>query len=267
MGLQDRDYYRENNKKTQPEKHNHNPYASNLRISKRNSTGIHYLLYPILMIAALWYGADHLLDKIKNGKLLGSEPALSINLKPIDLTPGGISLKTDRQGHFRGTVLVNNIPMPFLIDTGATTTVIPAKMARVASLPLGRFVQSSTAGGKVTDRATRISSLKIGNAEIRNLEAHINEHLDEVLIGMNTLKYFRMMQDGNTLTLVASNMPGAVATTEGDAPLATPSFQPFNNDRTVGTMAPGRPFTKPIVAKKTVTCDEHQVCKTIYSDH
>jgi aspartyl protease family protein len=268
MGLQDRDYYRESYKRTPQENRNHNLHASRPRIAKRRSTGLHYLVYPVLTIAALWYGADHLLDKIKSGKSFGLEPVPSANRKPLDLTPGGISLKTDRQGHFRGTVLVNNIPMPFLIDTGATTTVIPAKMARTASLPLGRFVQTSTAGGEVTDRVTRINSLKIGNAEIRNLDAHINEHLDEVLIGMNTLKYFRMTQSGNTLTLVTNNMPEAIAATDGGstAVIPTPAFQPFNNGRPVGAVAPDRPFTKPVTVKKTVTCDEHQVCKTVYSD-
>lgn len=266
MGLQDRDYYRENYKKMQQEKNNHNIYASNPRVSKRNSSGLHYLLYPILTIASLWYGTDHLLGKIKGGELLGPESAQLANVKPLDLTLSGVSLKTDQQGHFRGTVLINNVPMPFMIDTGATITTIPAKMARSAGLPLGRFVQSSTAGGKVTDRVTRISRLKIGNAEIRNLEAHINEHLDEVLIGMNTMKYFRITQNGNTLTLVANNIPGAALTTEDGSPPAIHSFQPFNNGRPVGAISPDRPFTKPVTVKKTVTCDEYQVCKTTYSD-
>lgn len=266
MGLQDRDYYRESYKRTPQE--NHNLHASRPRATKRNIAGFHYLLYPILTIATLWYEADHLLDKIKSGKSFGPESVLPANQKPLDLTPGGISLKTDRQGHFRGTVLVNNIPMPFLIDTGATTTVIPAKMARTAGLPLGRFIQTSTAGGKVTDRVTRINSLKIGNAEIRNLEAHLNEHLDEVLIGMNTLKYFRMTQSGNTLTLVANNMPEAIAATnnESTSAISAPAFRPFNNNRPVGAMAPDRPFAKPVTVKKTVNCDEHKVCKITYSD-
>jgi aspartyl protease family protein len=266
MGLQDRDYYRESYKRTQQE--NHNFHASRPRANKRNNIGLHYLLYPILTIVALWYGTDHLLDKIKIGRLSGPESVPSTNRKTLDLTSGGINLKTDRQGHFRGIVLVNNIPMPFLIDTGATTTVIPEKMARTANLPLGRFIKTSTAGGKVIDRVTRINSLKIGNAEIRNLEAHINEHLDEVLIGMNTLKYFRMTQSGNTLTLVANNMPETIAATDGGstAVMPTPAFQPLNNGRPAGASAPDRPFAKSIVVKKTVVCDEHHVCKTTYSD-
>lgn len=253
MGLQDRDYYRKNYKKMPQENSNHNLHAYRPRVSVRNSSGIHYLLYPVLTIAALWYGSDYLLDKIKSGKLVGPESVLPANQKPLDLTSGGIGLKADRQGHFRGTVLVNNVPMPFMIDTGATTTVIPAKMAMVASLPLGQFVQASTAGGKVTDRQTRINSLKIGNAEIRNLDAHINEHLDEVLIGMNTLKHFHMTQNGNTLTLVANNPQVHRAE---NAPTAT--FDTFPRQQ---------PIAKPVKIKKTVTCNEHQVCITKYSDH
>jgi aspartyl protease family protein len=253
MGLQDRDYYRGSYQRTPQENHSHNLHVPRSRIAKINSAGLRYLLYPVLTIAALWYGADYLLDKIKNGKLLEPAYGLPANQKPLDLTPGSISLKTDRQGHFRGTVLVNNIPMPFLIDTGATTTVIPAKMARAASLPLGRFVQASTAGGKVVDRVTRINSLKIGNAEIRNLEAHINEHLDEVLMGMNTLKYFHMTQSGNTLTLVADNPQVHRA---ANAPTATFDTFPMQ-----------QPIAEPVKIKKTVTCNEHQVCITKYSDH
>ncbi|WP_231883550.1 MULTISPECIES: retropepsin-like aspartic protease family protein [Methylomonas] len=101
--------------------------------------------------------------------------------------------------------MINNVPMPFLLDTGATRTVIPIAMAIKASLPFGDIVLSNTAGGKVADRSTQIASLALGNAVLRNLDAQINEHLDEVLIGMNTLKYFQMTQTGNTLTLVVNN--------------------------------------------------------------
>lgn len=256
MGLQDRDYYRESYKKTPQENHNHNLYVSSQlpRTSQKSSNGIKYLLYPLITIAVLWYGAVVFLNYQQTGKIIALPPLFgaSEKLKVSDSISGGISLKTDQQGHFRGTVLVNNIPMPFLIDTGATFTVIPAKMARAANLPLGGFVQTSTTGGKVTDRLTRINSLKIGNAEIRNLDAHINEHLDEVLIGMNALKYFHMTQNGNTLTLVANNQQ---VHRTANAPTATFDTFPMQ-----------QPIAKPVKIKKTVTCNEHQVCVTKYSD-
>ncbi|MBL1265810.1 retropepsin-like aspartic protease family protein [Methylomicrobium sp. RS1] len=240
MGIQDRDYYRGRYRN------------SSLSDIHGRSSGLNYLWLPALTLAVLWYGSDAILERIKTGKPINPLEIISAR-KPADSRPGSIVLKTDRQGHFRGTVLVNNMPMPFLIDTGATKTVIPVKMAIAAGLPFGRAVQSSTAGGKVVDRITRINTLKIGNAEIRNLDANINEHLDEVLIGMNTLRYFHMTQNGDTLTLVANDpQVHRVA----DAQAATFDSFPMR-----------QPIKKPTVVKKNIICDEHQVCKTTYSDH
>jgi aspartyl protease family protein len=240
MGLQDRDYYREKYKKEQQ--------ASGVLANKKSKkTGIKYLLYPLITMVALWYGADKLLDKtntISISTIIGKE-------KSPDLLAGGIILKTDRQGHFRGTVLINNVPMPFLIDTGATKTSIPAKMAAIAKLPLGSPIESNTAGGQVIDHLTQINSLKIGNAEIRNLNANINQYLDEVLIGMNTLKYFQMTQKGNTLTLIANNNPSSAQ-----------AFNQTDNKIPIDTQT----SDKPVKIKKSISCDENKSCKTIYSN-
>ncbi|MFA5016271.1 MAG: TIGR02281 family clan AA aspartic protease [Methylobacter sp.] len=122
---------------------------------------------------------------------------------PIARPPANVVLHADRDGHFRGTLLVNNVAMPFMIDTGATQTAIPKKMAYAARLPVGKAVQVSTANGFAVAHLTRINSLKIGNLDLRGLEGYINDHLDEVLVGMNTLKLFHITQDRNTLILSA----------------------------------------------------------------
>lgn len=266
MGIQDRDYYREKHKDAA--KTSSRDAFENLitktpqrnRHGARKSIGIRYLLYPAIMMGMLWYGADAFLKYQASGihfTLPGFSPLPAfIPETPIitaepEAISGGITLKADRQGHFRGTVLINNVAMPFLIDTGATTTTIPEKLAYAAQLPFGRSVQSKTAGGKVVDRLTKLNSLKIGNAEIRHLEANINSYLDEVLIGMNTLKYFNMTQSGNTMTLVA-NASSARQITQIP----------------VGTFATEQPIIKrPTTIKKTVSCDARQVCTTTYSDH
>ncbi|WP_026602628.1 retropepsin-like aspartic protease family protein [Methylomonas sp. 11b] len=261
MGIQDRDYYREKYK--QASQGSSPDFVANQTMQqgrgKSSNSGIRYLLFPVLTIAALWYGADAFLrfEKAKRQADIPLPVAIAPQAQPqsnlISPKAGGVVLKTDPQGHFRGTVLVNNVPMPFLIDTGATKTVIPSSMAIEAGLPFGGVVQSNTAGGKVADRATQITSLVLGSAVIKNLDAHINDHLDEVLIGMNTLKYFQMTQTGNTLTLVANNQAGN---------------RPANQSVTsLETMAANQPVKKPTPIKKTVHCDERKVCTTTYSDH
>lgn len=240
MGIQDRDYYRGRYRNSSPSR------------TQEISSGLKYLLFPALTLAALWYGSEAILDRIKTGKPINPVEIIA-ERKSSDLITGGIVLKADRQGHFRGTVLVNNVPMPFLIDTGATTTTIPKNMAIRAGLPFGRQVYSNTAGGQVTHHLTKINSFKIDNVTMRYLDAQINPYLDEVLIGMNTLKYFRMTQNGNTLTLEANSPQIKQARNAWSADLDEPQVQ--------------RPAPKPVTVKKKVICDERQVCKTIYSDH
>lgn len=263
MGIQDRDYYREAlNKKDKADTY-WNKTSGCTAQSHRNSirnpkrTNLKYLLFPVFAFGLLWYGANELLDNRNNLKPSAiamvpqwlktmTQPKSQI---PMNLMPGGITLQADRQGHYRGTALINNVAMPFLIDTGATNTVIPEKMATAAGLSFGKVIQTNTAGGPIYDRLTHINSLKIGGVEIRNIEAGINQHLQEVLIGMNTLKYFRMTQDQNTLTLVA--------------------YQ----DSTTKIMANSEVITTPAPHikeswKKAVLCDELKRCQTSYSqDH
>jgi len=253
MGLDDRDYIRERYKDT---RRSGQPL---IKRPKKNSMGIKYLLYPLITIAVLWYGSNNLLVK-KSAATLIQSPKVDRNIKPIGWVAGGVILHTDSQGHFRGTALVNNIPMPFLIDTGATKTSIPASMAITAGLPFGSEIQSSTAGGQVIDRLTRIKSLKIGNAEIRDLDANINQHLNEILIGMNTLKYFQMTQSGNTLTLTANNK-------DISNWLPSQAFNQPNNRSPMVALESDKSIKKNVTVKKTVICDQGKACKTIYSDH
>lgn len=175
--------------------------------------------------------------------------ATPVNLKEPTRSAPAIILKADRFGHFRGMATINDMPMPFLIDTGATKTSIPINLAIAAHLPFGQSIQSNTAGGHTLDRQTKINKLKLGNIEIKNLDANINQHLNEVLIGMNTLKYFYMLQNANTLTLAVNDT----------------SLYPQNSQPAKPASGPVK--QKPFSLKKSVICDERKVCKTLYSDH
>lgn len=170
---------------------------------------------------------------------------------------GGIVLSVDRNGHFTGTVLINDYSMPFLIDTGATYTSIPSKLAVAAGLPFGRQVETSTASGRSFDKLTKVRSMKIGTAEIKNIDAMVNSHLTEVLIGMNTLKYFHMHQSANKMTLVINTaMQGSAdqenAVTVEKMPDAYENAKP----KPVVDNTPSRPI------KMSVVCDEKKHCIT-----
>jgi aspartyl protease family protein len=269
MGIQDRDYYWEKHKSAS--KSNVSDFDQLLKrnkytkkSTKQNSGGFKYLLMPALMLFGLWQGADRLLKQRAAHHPIS--PTLSIpgGSDPVAIPiSGGLEITADRQGHFRGTTYINDVPMPFLIDTGATITSIPASLAYASHLPVGAQINAQTAGGQVVDRLTKINHLKIGNAEIQNLDAAINEHLEEVLIGMNTLKYFNITQSGNTMTLVANGSSPEQITR---ASIMPPSpVQP-------NILAVEQPIAKPEIKrpttiKRTVSCDASKVCTTKYSDH
>ena len=162
---------------------------------------------------------------------------------PLFRPPANVVLHADQGGHFRGTLLVNNVAMPFLIDTGATKTAITKSMAYAARLSPGRAVKVSTADSFTDVHSTIINSLKIGNLDLRGLDGAIVDNLDEVLVGMNTLKLFHMTQDRNTLILsaYADELAGL-----NNSSVETPVH----------------------IAKKTwiktVTCDKNEQCKTSY---
>lgn len=115
-------------------------------------------------------------------------------------------LQADAAGHYRGIALVNQRPVRFMIDTGATYTVIPNKIAVMLGLPVGSNVQTKTAGGLVQDKATNLQSLKIGHIEIRDAYAVINDHIDEMLIGMNMLRLFQINQSNGRMILTFNQM-------------------------------------------------------------
>lgn len=261
MGLYDRDYYREKHKKISSKQGNSNNCP--IQPVKVRATFKHFVS-SIILLGALFYWGSVFLDKIKVNKTIGSESIIKIpsfaSPKTPDLIPGGIVLQADRNGHFRGTALINNVSMPFMIDTGATQTVIPTSMAVAAGLPFGRSIQSDTAGGQVLEQMTHIDSLRIGSAVINNLDAGINQHLKEVLIGMNTLKYFHITQSVNKLTLVAFTDPNQIAAIENQlSPQISPQTEPQRQSLSLDQ--PHKNAKK--TWKKTVVCEGTR-CKTIY---
>jgi aspartyl protease family protein len=278
MGIQDRDYYWEKHSQ-KPKKYDRSALygrSSNVvKIRKKSSSNAKFLIYPALSLFIAWYAFDAYL---KHRNSISAIPAIAA-FRPNNpvIIPGGVALTRDRQGHFRGTVLINNVKMPFMIDTGATRTSIPRNMAIKAGLPFGRIVQTNTANGKNLSHETRINDLKLGNVTIKNIKANINDHLDEVLIGMNTLKYFRMVQNNNTLTLVTNGYRGEIM--KEPVPYANQTInQPVRQALRPGNallrdeQVPSRHrlVKRPTIIRKRTTCsvqNGHKSCVTSYSDH
>ncbi|MEM0953014.1 MAG: TIGR02281 family clan AA aspartic protease [Pseudomonadota bacterium] len=155
------------------------------------------------MLALAWltcgalavYGFDQLLERQRN-------PNRTLTSMEADGTRE-VVLKRNRAGHYITPGVINGEDVVFMIDTGATTIAIPARLAQELSLPKGRKIATQTANGMATGYATRLDQVSIGPIAMRDISAGVSPGLrtQEILLGMSFLKHIEFTQRGDTLIL------------------------------------------------------------------
>ncbi|MGB0747996.1 MAG: retropepsin-like aspartic protease family protein [Magnetospiraceae bacterium] len=110
-------------------------------------------------------------------------------------------------GHFHVEAFVNNTPIRFLVDTGASVVVLSqADAARLGYDPQDlRFSHvAETANGRITMAPLRLSEVRIGDIRVGNVRAAVNgAPMNVSLLGMsffNEIGGFSMSGDSLTLT-------------------------------------------------------------------
>ncbi len=114
-----------------------------------------------------------------------------------------VVLQRNRQGHYVFDGEINRRKVTFLVDTGATTTAIPGHMRQTLGLEAGPAASVSTANGVTTAYLTRLEQIAIGDIELYDVNATLIESMgvDEILLGMNVLKHFELVQRGDQLII------------------------------------------------------------------
>lgn len=133
----------------------------------------------------------------------------SLNPNYVDqkiVTLSGIQktvINRNRFNHYLAKGKINEHPVIFLIDTGASDVVIPGALAEKFKLKKGAIARANTAGGQVDIYHTKLDSITIGHIKINNVRASINPSMTgpEILLGMSALKHVTFTQKGNQLTL------------------------------------------------------------------
>lgn len=114
-----------------------------------------------------------------------------------------VILQRNRYGHYVASGFINNKPVTFLLDTGASHVAVPKKVAREIGLPFGPEYKTMTANGIGRSFATRIESLSLGDISFRDVRGGITDNMpgEQVLLGMSALKQLEFTQRGDTLIL------------------------------------------------------------------
>jgi aspartyl protease family protein len=114
-----------------------------------------------------------------------------------------VTLQRNRSGHYVANGSINNQPVVFFLDTGATTVSIPESVALRLNLQRGTPFQAETANGTVTVYSTIIDNIAIGEIKLHEVRASINPTMrgEEILLGMSFLKQLEFTQRGDNLTI------------------------------------------------------------------
>ena len=128
--------------------------------------------------------------------------------QPILYSTNGsdIIINKKQDGHFHATVLVNNVELEFLIDTGATHIVLSKEDAKKLDYDLSKLIfwgKSNTANGIVETAPIRLKSIQLDQFSDTNVLAYINQgSMNQSLLGMSFLNNFSSVEFRNeTLTL------------------------------------------------------------------
>jgi aspartyl protease family protein len=150
----------------------------------------------IIALALLMFFFQDTLDKQFNPN---SQPAMRLT----EQGKAEVILAQNRQGHYVARGTINDMPVTFLLDTGATQVSIPAHIADTLNLSSQGNYRVQTANGSVTVYKTSLDQLSIGNILLYNVAAHINPAMktDEILLGMSALKQLDFHQTGKQLIL------------------------------------------------------------------
>lgn len=137
---------------------------------------------------------------------LGASPGRLTSANPA--VPRQIVMPVGPGGHYTATGLINGQPTSFLVDTGATTMAIGQIEAEKLGLRYlyGKRVVTHTANGLVPAYEIQLASVRIGNMEVRDVDAIvIPAAMPYVLLGNSFLNRFQMRRENDVMTLEMRN--------------------------------------------------------------
>lgn len=124
--------------------------------------------------------------------------------EPMQSADGAVNVRMAEDGHYHVVARVNGERIEMMVDTGASTVVLPKSVARDLGVDVDRLSFTTpfqTANGMVMGARFQLKVVEIGGIVRRDVPASVVPDLDEPLLGMsfiNTLSAYSV--SGETLT-------------------------------------------------------------------
>lgn len=119
---------------------------------------------------------------------------------------GQVTLYAGGGAHFFADGFINDTPVRFLVDTGATYVAMSGQLADRLGIDYkrhGKTGVSATASGYVRSYKITLTSVRIGEITLHNVDASVNEgnFPSEPLLGMSFLGQLDMKRENDKLEL------------------------------------------------------------------
>ena len=140
----------------------------------------------------------------------GGRRSLRLGEAPVRVGGSGtgqrVVLKADARGHFVSSGQINGRIMQYMVDTGASTVAIGRPDAQRMGLKFeeqGQSVRMNTANGVAQGWRLRLDSVRVGDVELRGVDAIITpQPMPYVLLGNSFLREFEMSRNGDEMMLL-----------------------------------------------------------------
>ncbi len=160
----------------------------------------------IILVLVAGYQYRYELQDVASRVTAGLIPGSPLSITDAD-GRATVMMEKRPSGHFEVRGSVQGAPIDFLVDTGATSTVLTAEDARSAGFDINALsfnIPVSTANGTANAARARASEITVGDIIRRNQTIMVAEDgaLDQSLLGMtfiSTLSGFDMRGDRLTL--------------------------------------------------------------------
>lgn len=142
-------------------------------------------------------------------QIQGQRQTLHLGASPTSVgaglgSPRKLVLRADSRGHFRPSGQINNIPIEYMVDTGASVVGLSeADADRIGiAYEQGQAVMMNTANGRVQGWMVRLQSVRVGDILVHGVDAVVTpQPMPFALLGNSFLSQVHMTRKGNEMVL------------------------------------------------------------------